>query len=543
MKKGTLRSNLLYLVIIGLMCPTLTWGQSQALYNLGSAIPQNARFNPAFIPEGSFVLGLPGISGVSAGMNAETNYNAIVSENEDGEDFFDFDRIVENTDENSYFHGNAYVSDLYLGFRVRDAFISLFINERANLDAHLPKSLLEVTFQGSDVFENRFFNLDKLGLDAKYFREYGIGYAKQMSDLMTFGVRLKMLQGIYVGRTDRDAEARVRQPDDNVPILDFQFRNAIFDTSGQEFLEDGDVGKIISNSSKGAALDLGLVYNMTRSASFAIGLNDLGFISWKEAPENFRLQDSTFPWAGVGETPEFEDFDDLIQDSLYVNINREETLENFTTGVNARSYISMLFSPTYQDQINVTMASRFVLGRVQTSLGAGYTHTFGKIFTIGANASLRSQQGFDVGSAMALNAGPLQIYTAYDNLLSIRKPKELEHVQVSFGMNFIFGRTLKKSKDPRQEIIDRNNEAYPDYPATKGTYTPVIRQDGIYQVIKEQKEPTPRRLTPSGKEGRDTGYMPIYKRPKKKNRGDFNKASDLRGTERLWFWKKWFNKN
>ena len=293
---------------------------------------------------------------------------------------------------------------------------------------------------------------------------------------------------------------------------------------------------------RGSRADLGLEYSINDLTYIAFGLNDIGYINWKANPENFVLESNEFEWRGI-ELQTVEDLGEQVKDSLKSKFDRVETEEAYSTGLNTRTFLTAFFHPTYQDVASVTLANRFVNGKLLTTFGAGITHNFGKVFSLGATGSVTSQQGFDLGAAMNANLGPVQLYMAYDHLLGLSNVTKLDAIQFDFGLNLVFGRTLKKSKDPRQEIIDRNNAASPDFPASKTTYSPVIREEGIYQIIKEKKEPGLIRSHPSnGDFNDDADEKPRQKRAKvKRRKGDFNKQSDERGIQQFFFWKNWFS--
>ncbi len=519
------------------------WSQSLALYNLRNDIAQNARFNAAFIPEGKTVIGLPVISGISVGLNGATNYNNLISSNSEGQLIVDFDKMVDDLDEKSFYHVNATLGDLYLGFKMQNAFVSFFINERVEINAFTPQSLLEFAWQGNNEFGGRFYDFEKFGVDFKYYREIGVGYAKPINNQLRVGGRLKLIQGIIAGRTDRGFNTRIRNRA-NTFLIDFEANNARYDMSGKNTIENGS--HLINNPSKGVALDLGLAYQLSDLAYLSFGLNDVGFIGWKADPENFVLRNTDFEWRGI-ELQTIEDLGEQVKDSLKSKFAIDETKESFTTGLNTRSYISMFFHPTYQDVVSVTLANRFVNGRLLATFGTGISHHFGKIFTAGATGSLTTQQGFDLGTAMLANLGPVQLYMAYDHLLGLTNVTKVDAFQFDFGLNLVFGREKvgKSSKDPRQEIIERNNAASPDFPASKGGYTPVIREEGIYQIIKKKKEPELTKSQPTNEDfNKGADYQKRMKPMKQKRRkNDFNKRSDERGIEQYLFWNRWFNKN
>ena len=515
------------------------YSQSLALYNLRNDIAQNARFNAAFIPEGKTIIGLPVISGISVGLNSATSYNTLISRNSEGQLMVDFDKMIDDLDEKSFYYINATISDLYLGFRLPNAFVSFFVNERIEVNAFTPQSMVEFAWQSNTDFGGRFYNFEKFGLDFKYYREIGLGLAKPINNQLRAGARLKLIQGIIAGRTDRGFNTRIRTTA-NTFLIDFEANNARYDMSGKNAIEGAS--HFISNPSKGIALDLGFEYQLNDLSYLSFGLNDIGFINWKADPENFVLESSDFQWRGI-ELETIEDLGEQVKDSLKGKFDRVETKDAFTTGLNTRSYISMFLHPTFQDVVSITLANRFVNGRLLTTFGSGISHHFGKIFTLGAIGSLTTQQGFDLGAAMSANFGPMQLYMSYDHLLGLTNVTKLDAVQFDFGLNLIFGRTLKKTKDPRQAIIDRNNAASPDFPASKGGYTPVIREEGIYQIIKEKKEPEIIKTKPTNVDFNGAADdKQRMKRPKeKRRRGDFNNQSDDRGVGRFFFWKNWFN--
>ncbi|MFY0628310.1 MAG: hypothetical protein JXR07_18585 [Reichenbachiella sp.] len=451
-----------------------------SLYHLNNSTFQGNNFNAAYMPEGKLFLGIPGISGIAADVNSPYSYNDAFTTNELGENQLDIDNMVRLANNVNFVAIQAEVSTLYLGFRPKSTTaFSFFIRERVSAAGFYTDETAQFAWEGNGSFAGNELDLNNTILDARYYREYGLGLWKSIPNKgINFGVRLKFLNGMASIITDKnfDGTVQVGQNYDH----NFNVNNARLNMSGYNLLTNDSTSSdeltshLISNGNLGFGIDLGAHWKINDQLSASVAINDLGFINWKDDTENMFLIDTTFYYEGVSQNA--SDFGEAIQDSLFNRFADSTTFESYRSGLNTSAYGSLLFQLTPDDLITGTIGTHVVQDRFRMLYAIGYTRKVGDILKASANVIRTPQQSIDLGLAVAATFGPFQMYMASDKVIKIWNVPEARAFDFRFGINFIFGRT-KEVKDDRSDL---------QHPSIYGKKERVEKSDGIYWIIKRQ---------------------------------------------------------
>ncbi|MGL1887560.1 MAG: DUF5723 family protein [Reichenbachiella sp.] len=466
---------LLFLLIANVVS---TFAQSGiSLYHLNNATFQGNNFNASFIPNGKVFLGLPMISGIGLDVNTRASYNDLTTTDETGQTILDYKGIAATSKEKNYIGLEAELSTFYIGFKPKSTTaITLFIRERVAARGYYTEDVMNLAAYGDKRYVGEDINLTGTAIDARYYREYGIGFWKDMPEQkFQYGVRLKFLNGMASVITDNELSGTVGIGTDYDHSFDIE--KGVVNTSGLNVINSDELtSHLISNGNLGAGIDIGANWAINEYVSAAISVNDLGFIHWKVDPENYALQDTTFSFVGVDLT-NIDDFEKAFEDSLTNRFVDTTYVKSYTSGLNTTAYGSVTYNLSSSDKVTATIGTSVVSGNFRMQYALGYTKKLGDIFSISANAIRTPQQGFDLGIAYALDLGAVQLYMASDKLIKVWNVPETSSIDFRFGINFIFGKT-KEVKD------DRNDLQHPS-PYSKGEK--IEKSDGIYYKIPLQK--------------------------------------------------------
>lgn len=466
-----------------------------SLYHLNNATFQGNNFNAAFMPEGKFFLGIPVLSGISLDVNSPVSYNQAVTTNELGQREWNIDEFVNSSKNRNFISGTAELSTLYFGFRPKSTTaFSFFIRERVSAKGFYSDDVAKFAWQGNAQFIQQNVDLNNTLIDSRYYREYGIGLWKSIPNKgINIGVRVKFLNGMFSMITDKNFDGNIGVGRD----FEHQFNvnKARVNSSGIELLNSDQTNSsdltshLISNGNIGFGIDFGAHWKINEQLSAAVSVNDLGYINWKELPENRFLRDTTFLFEGV-DLREVDDFSEAIKDSLFNRFEDSTSFQTYKSGLNTSSYGSLLFQLTPDDLITGTIGANIVQDQWQMTFAAGYTRKVADILKVSGNVIHTPQHGFDVGVGMAATFGAFQMYMASDKLTRIWNVPEAKAFDFRFGINFIFGRT-KSVKDDRSDL---------QHPSPYSKKEKVEKSDGIYWIIRRQK-PRPIYQAPKGIKG------------------------------------------
>ena len=447
------------------------------------------------MPQGKLFIGLPAMSGIGIYFNNRLSYNSLISTDESGSKFFDVDKAIKSHGFANLISTNVNIGLFHLAVKLPSGVaFSTFINERIESDFTYPKTVLKWAWEGNATFLGRNMNFNNLGLTTNYFREYGVGmHAKIPRSPITFGIRAKMYQGIVNASTPSSMKLRIKTVQENFE-LSMKAKNTVVRTAGVEVLQGSSgamVQYLISNGNRGFGIDAGIDYKMNRYYHFALAVNDLGFISWKEGIKNYEFSDTTFTYSGINLRGS-SGVDQTIQDSLISRFNIDNTTTAYRTAMTSRVTGSFIYSPIAGVDIISTMTTRIIQNQPKMGYGVGIRGYLSPKLIGAASLTKLPQQWVNIGAAFTVTAGVLQIYAGADKILGYSAPN-MHWAELRFGMNFVFGSGKAREK---------NDKAYKDFGpitepkgVTTGTFmgqrAKVKKRDGIYTFIRPIKKPNP----------------------------------------------------
>lgn len=496
-----------------------------AFQHLRNATFQSTNYNPALMPEGTIFLGLPVISGVGFYANNRFSYNDLFRENESGGKTIDIANTINELGVNNIVSGHANIGLFHLGVRSPTGHaVTLFANERVEADFTYPKNLPDWVWSGNGAFISRDVNLSATGITANYFREYGIGYAFASEELgLKVGIRAKMYQGMANVSTPANLKVNVLTENENFQ-LNVENANVTLRTAGVEILQNSDnpIDYLIANNNRGFGIDFGFEKKINRYYTFALGITDVGFISWNEGIKNYSLADTTLRYTGVP-LKGIRDLLSTVQDSLLDKFSIDENAENYRTLAVARANANFIYTPLPYLDVITTVTAKLVQGLPKMGYGVGLRGHLGSKLIASASVTRLPQQFFNIGAGLTLGAGPVQIYAAVDKVLGYSAPN-MQWAEGQLGLNFVFGNKTR-FKQARQSVRSNSREERiitEPKGVVSGTFmgsrVNVKRYDGLYTIIKKQPKSEARTVTPVQVTG-------DHERNKIQSASDANKSS------------------
>lgn len=471
--------------------------------HLGNSTFQNTYMNPALMPEGQLFIGLPVLSGVHFNLNNKLSYNEVFTK-EGGQTLVDIDKVLSNLQKQNIFSTQLNVNLLHVGYKTKSGFLLSFAaNERIEVDFLYPKQLVNYLWNGNSEYLNTQIKVQKAGVSATHFREFGLGVAAPINEQLDVGIKGKFLVGFGNISTPRNFNASLNS-DGEAFQVDADWSNATMRTSGLDIYQgnEGSLGShLIMNGNKGFAIDLGATYDLNRYYSIQASILDIGFISWKENIVNEALNDTTFRYSGVS-LDNISDVREVVEDSLLSKFKTTQNNEAYKTLLPVRAYGSWIYHYSKKTDFYVTVGSRLIQRQMKMMYGAGVTHKFGKIFTGSLSATKLPQQFFSGGASFAVQGGPVQLYMAADQIINFSVP-DMKAIDFRVGMNFKFGARNKEEESSFGTRGPIQGAKGVDTNAFLGTKVKTKKREGIYSIIKKQK----RRELKSTKTERDNSVQ------------------------------------
>jgi len=320
----------------------------------------------------------------------------------------------------------------------------------------------------------------------KYYREFGLGYSRNITDRLRVGIKGKLLSGIasaalnnkslgitvnndYSHVFDANVDINVSGPVNVYMDSKHNIDSVVFDDS--RFKTSSGVRDFISGKGNtGLGLDIGATYDLTDKIILSAAITDLGFIRWKKDVTRLSTNNQ-FTFDGL----DLVDFFNGTKTIDEISQNMIDSLKNaFVLTKSKAAFTTFLpFGISLGGSYNIT--SKFSLGFLS------YTRIISKqlreAITLSANINLSNalsasigytaanHQYDNLGAALAFRAGIAQFYLVSDRIpvmwdrlkysnSTVVLPANWNTFNIRLGMNLVFGNKVKEKKDKPMVLVE-----------------------------------------------------------------------------------------
>ena len=462
--------------------------QDLTLYNM-EMVPQRMYQNPALKPFTSVNIGLPAISSIYLnGVNSGFKLTQLIRKRSDDSLNVDADNFLKHLGKKNYLMASGQVDILSFGFQTRKKnYFSLNITEKVNFLFKYPKSFIEFLWKGNGGMLDEEVKLN-FRVNFSHYREYGFGYARDWNDKLRLGAKLKYLYGMSNIWTKK-ADIGMTTASNNFDITthaDIQLMTSGMDTSLES--SDNKVKQyLMKKKNKGVGLDIGGVYQFTDKISFSGSIIDFGFIRWKSFTNNLESKNGKgeFTYQGLpldqlitNDTLTIEDLLSDLADSASDAMKIDTTYRAYSTWLPSKIYLSGNYKVTSKSNAGALFYTQFYDHSVHPAIALSFNQRVMRWMSASVSWSAYNRSIANVGLGLSLNAGPVQLYIASDNILAgsllnleYSVPKDTlnprhstvfpnaKNIHLHFGLNLTFGRP---SGDRDKDGIPDKKDKCPD---------------------------------------------------------------------------------
>lgn len=458
-----MKKLLLVFVFIALsLVNRVTAQQNLTLYNM-EMIPQRMYTNPAFAHSNKVYIGLPVLSSMYINVsNSGFKYSDLIKHSGDSL-YVDYDNMLGKLAENNYFSVAVQPDLLSFGFRIKEKnYFSFNATEKVQFRFRYPKNFMEFIWKGNGGLLGEEVNLN-FGVNATHYREYAIGYSREIDEKLTVGGKVKYLYGmenVWTEKSDisltTDANTYAITAKSNVKI----------NTSGVDTAigpEDGPIGDyLFKKKNRGLGIDLGGVYKYNEKLTFSASLIDLGFIKWKDAVSNYQSHDpnASYTYEGMDLNQMLNDSSDnkfeTMIDSLAKTFKIDTVHNSYKTNLSTQIYLGGNYNITEKINAGVLFYSQIFDKSIHPGVALSYNQKVGRWLNFSVSYSIYNRSYNNVGLGLALGNGPVQFYIVSDNVLGAIFPQNTKNLHLNFGLNLSFG---KRGKDTDKDgVADKKDD-------------------------------------------------------------------------------------
>lgn len=458
-------------------------------------IPQNKFLNPAIKPSDRFYIGLPVLTGISAGIG--NNFiglkdlfadSSLVFESP-GYSTDDLQKFADNLKEYNTITTDVSVQLLGLGLSVgKDLYLFLDVNDRFTAKGVISKSLLSLYLTGYDQFRDQTIDLSGMNIKGQYFREYGLGFSKNITTNLRIGAKVKVLSGLgSISFDNRKFTIKVNNDlstdmtlDASMDVSGKETMNRIF-TQNNFLIKKADTlktnfGGFLSDylmnplTNTGLGLDLGIVYNVGKLLTLSASVTDLGYINWKKDLKSYKA-DSSFNLVNitmedvVNQSYSIDDMMSSMIDTIKANFVSDPAPKPFTTYLPTSITVGASFNPLKAISFGILSNTRFYAGQAKESLTFSGNAYIGRVVSASMSYTIANYSYNNLGFGLAFKTGAIaQFYIIADKIplswdkvyfkgsdgsgyTSIPMPANWNMFNLQIGFNIVFGKPVTVKTD------------------------------------------------------------------------------------------------
>ncbi len=441
--------NILVFILIILFSVQVKGQQNNTLF-LMHDLPQSNFVNPALAIKCKWFIGVPGISSTHVnGYSTGFSYSDILVPSGTDSLHYDFNRVLKKFENSEMIATQTHLSLLSVGYKTGLNYFTFGVNEKVNSYTIINKNAALLLHGGNSQFEGKKLNMNGTRPNAIHYREYALGWARQIDPKLSLGFRVKLLFGksnIYTKPVDLSLYTNpisfetfvsgsgeayislpvdvIREPDGRLVTMDWQQ-----DISKRDYL--------MSTDNIGFGADFGFVYQLNEKTTLSGSLLDIGYINWKKDAYYMSSSGSMDITAQA------------IEDGLANLDDVTDSLTNvFTPRIDNESYLSPLVPAMYLG-VSHTLNSWLNAGAVfhteayQNRLHPSFTFSGNAAITknIYGSASYTLQNGEfnNFGAGIGAKFGVLHLHAVSDNIPAFFDLGVAKSVNLRFGLALMFG--------------------------------------------------------------------------------------------------------
>ena len=462
--------------------------QNNSLYFMDQ-LPQSNQLNPATQPFFGFYLGLPVISSIEInGGNSALGFHDVIRYNSqlDSTVYFlnsqqaqkDFLSRFKKT---NFVYTDGRIDLITLGLRVNRNYYSFSISERMEARLNLPYDLVKFMAKGNldSIGINaptQTIDLSTLGIKATWYREYALGFSREINDKITFGLRGKLLFGkanittkssVTAANTGYQSWEPSSTIDINssIPNLDV-VTNSKLEIDSLKFKDVKDANSIrnivMNKANMGVALDLGFIYKAAHFFNIAASVVDLGYINWKNNLHSLS-QDGSYNMQGaiISRADTVKPLTALL-DTLKSKFSYNTSTNPYMTTLSPKLYVGLQLRVL--NDLGLSVLTRMQI--IEKSLQSQYTFSLnfypGNVFLLTLSYTIADNMYDNFGAALSSKFGPLQWYIMTERIpLYYAKeargyyiPEYAKNVNLHVGVNIVFGKIRHKRNFKDQPLVE-----------------------------------------------------------------------------------------
>lgn len=432
------------ILTVSMLLATVCQIQAQMIQSLWHANHVGYRL-PGTIPEEGLVISLPG---VGLGLyNSGFTYNDLIGATTNGVTSLNIDAVLGQLDPENTLAVQGSVQTLGVGWKMKNLWLEVGHQVRYENYFDYPRDLFGVFFRGNAPYIGQTVNLG-LQVNSMLYSEMYAGVTGKIG-IVSIGGRLKWLNGALAARTDR-SKLELYTSDDvyqltvntdyllqTSPELDVLKGDDTDPTLG---VQDYSFGDLITRNT-GIAFDLGVQVDLTDRLTLRAAVMDVGQINWKDEVVSYTSK-KTIQYDGFDFSSLF--FEDSLSlagalDTLETLLEfDEQTGGSFTTRLPWTFQVGGHYQVTDRFGVSAVFFGQSQSTELYSGVSVGANVKPFSFLEGGLTYTVFAQTYTNIGAHLLLRLGPVRLYAASDNLISLLGVNDSQFANGRVGMQLAF---------------------------------------------------------------------------------------------------------
>ena len=434
-----------YLFLFVAMLSLNTAAQNVLTGYHSNAFTLQSSSNPSAFPEANFVLGFPGLSNLSYGLQWPLSLNEVLEKGSDDSLRLSLPLLNSNLMEHNFLSTTFRNQLFHIGFKVgAKKNIFVYAGDEVVVDAGMQFSnqFMSYLTQGNANFLNQHMDFKSEKIEITSYNSFYIGSSVNVNEKLQVGARVKILKGIANIHTNK-LNIGFYTDSTATPFFATTLNaDVLLQTSGQGAANDTiDFDAMLNN---GFAMDFGASYKFTEQLEASIAINDIGSINWAEYNNALYTTDGEVEFMFTGLTQSSSGAEDLqaqmeeITDSLLTVMEPKEIKGSYKTKLNPSLYLGVSYDLNEKHQFSGLYHRKQNIDKSINVFNLGYQFQLAKSLEILASFQTIGRVGA-IGAGFVWSPGPLQMHFILDNVL-VADVFDAKNFFVQMGLSFHFGR-------------------------------------------------------------------------------------------------------
>lgn len=436
------------------------------------SIPQSMYVNPATFPTSRINVGLPVLSSVYLhASNSAFSWNDMFEKRADDSITFAFGKLIDKMKDKNLLNISFQTDLLSFGFVVKKKnYFSFNATEKINVLFHYPKDLLKFFWYGNAPYLGEDINFN-FAADISHYREYALGYAREINEKLNVGGKVKYLYGMENIDVKKANISIYTDPNTNFPMTftsDIEVNTSGVDTNATNNFDVGSY--LFKRKNTGLALDLGANYKITEKISISASVLDLGYIKWKDSPTSHVSKNpgASYTFTGVdvnmflGNSNNSDSLMGVTLDSIQDRFELVKKHDTYKTNLQTKIYVGANYKIYDKNTAGILFSAMTYNGTMNPAVTVFDNQRVGNWLSVCLSYSMMNRSFGNLGFGFSMNSYAIQYYAVSDNILSVFMPNKTRNANIRFGINYTFGR-----KDPDKDG-DKVADLFDECPDVKG---------------------------------------------------------------------------